>query len=71
MPTQGQIVAAILDAGRQAAFTGSTFYGQVATAIAANDPDALSRVIVLAFASGLLTQPDVDAIMVLIPGSPN
>jgi hypothetical protein len=71
MPTQGQVVAAILDAGRQANFTNSNFYNLVAVAIAANDPDALSRVIITAFASGFLTQPDVDSIMAIIPGSPN
>ena len=71
MPTIGQVVAAIADPGRQANFQNSVFYGLAQVAINNNDPDALIRAVITAFASGLLTQPDVDAINAIDPGSPN
>lgn len=70
MPTITQVVNAILDSGRQANFQASVFYGQAQIAINNSDPDALMRAIITAFASGLLTQPDVDAINAIDPGSP-
>lgn len=71
MPTITQVVNAILDPGRQANFQNSVFYTLASTAINNNDPDGLARSMVLAFASGFLTQADCDSINAIIPGSPN
>jgi hypothetical protein len=71
MPTITQIVNAILDPGRQTNFQNSNFYNLATIAINDGDPDRLNSAILLAFACGLLTQPDVDAVVALIPGSPN
>ena len=70
MPTINQVVNAILDSGRQTNFQNSTFYSLASIACSNNDPDALMRAIITAFASGLLTQADVDSINAIDPGSP-
>lgn len=70
MPTITQVVNAILDAGRQATFQASAFYTFASNACSNNDPDGLMRAIITAFASGLLTQADVDSINAIDPGSP-
>jgi hypothetical protein len=70
MPTPSQVVNAIADATRAANFQNSTFYTLVTVACNSNDPDALARAVTLAFASGMLSSADVDAINGLNPGDP-